>query len=484
MRRVVLTLFLCGLAACGERLPADFVLREVNIVDVEAGQILPKQDVAVLGNRITGITPAASNQEYLAAVEVDASGQYLIPGLWDMHAHTYADAEARTAFLPAFVAHGVTGIREMFADCYEACAGSDGLSVTKLMEIRHPPASMVQAWSDDVAAGKLVGPRIVRSSYVIAGAVENAWPSSRVVEGIADARDAVLQSAERDVDFIKIYDDLGRDEFFEIARVADSLSLPVAGHVPLSVTPEEASEAGMDSFEHLLRLASYCVRDPGEAGPGAEDWNGAERLRNLASPQECLGTFSTMARNGTHIVPTLVVLGAYANIRALSDPADPRRRYLPAHILELWDSRSRDEALTDAVLAYLDAIHDAAAALVPVAHGAGVQVLAGSDTPNPYVYPGSGLHDELEELVRAGLSPLDALRAATLNPARYFDALDSLGTVEAGKLADLVLLEANPLDEIGNTRRIEAVIANGRLFDRARLDDVLASIQDHAEDMK
>lgn len=480
---VLFIALLVGPGACADHasVSSGTALVDVTVIDLDRASVDSAMTVVVDGSRITHVAPTADLRLGDDVRRIHLAGTYILPGLWDMHAHTYADEEARAVFLPAFIAHGVTGIREMFSDCYEACAGSNARDLRDLSEIRHPSASMVQTWQDDVEAGRMAGPRIVRSSYFIAGRARDlpfplpTWPSSRVVEGLAEAREAVLESAARGVDFIKIYGDLGREEFFEIARVADSLALPLSGHVPYAISPTEASDAGMDSFEHGLRLVDYCVRDVEPADAGADGWSPAERLRHLGSPRQCLDTFHTMAANGTYLVPTLTVIRAMVDSRVSPAASDPQRRYLPAHILDRWDARS--QAVPDPALDFAHAIHDAVAAIVPVAYEAGVAILAGSDTPNPYVYPGAGLHDELAELVEAGLTPLDALRAATAVPARYLDGEADLGSVAVGKLADLVVLSENPLEDISRTRSIQLVVANGRVYTRTDLDRLLAEME-------
>ena len=483
LRTLALLALLAPVFACGERervetVPTGTALIDVNVLDLATGTMQPNMTVVVDGPRVTHVSAPDGLQLAANVRQILLTDTYVIPGLWDMHAHTYADAETRGLFLPAFVAHGVTGIRDMFADCYEACAGSDGRSMKSIREALHPSAAMGQSWSDDIAAGRLAGPRMVRSSYIMNGGTGFTWRSGRVVDGVADARDAVMTAAQRGVEFLKVYPALGRDEFFEIARLADSLSLPLAGHVPFSVTPEEASDAGMDSFEHLNRLGVHCVRDAEQPDEGAGDRTPADQLRNLTSPEACSDTFATLASNGTHIVPTLASLGAYGNLGDPSFASDPRRRYLPAYLLTLWDNAREGLGITDDLVELMKARHDIHATLVRAAHNAGVPVLAGSDVPNPNMYPGSSLHDELEELVHAGLSPLEALRTATVNPARFLDREHDLGSVTVGKLADLVVLSANPMDDIRRIRQIELVVTNGRVYTRGDLDRLLAAIEE------
>jgi imidazolonepropionase-like amidohydrolase len=192
----------------------------------------------------------------------------------------------------------------------------------------------------------------------------------------------------------------------------------------------------------------------------------------------CRALVGRLARNGTAQVPTLVAARGYAYMRELAAGGDPRLRYLDPEIEGFWTpssnpftSRFPEERWLSAQAQYRRLVE-----LVPLMAAAGVPILAGSDTPNPWVIPGFGLHDELELLVQAGLTPLQALQAATVNPARFLGRTDELGTVGIGKLADLLVLEANPLEDITATRRIRAVVADGRLYRRAELDGLLDAL--------
>lgn len=479
LRRRVLSILAVGAAGCGtpalETVSAGVAVTGVSVLDVESGTVRPDMTVVIEEDRIIRVSPSDSLLLGASVMEIELPGAYVLPGLWDMHAHTYSDTEVREAFLPAFVLHGVTGIRDMFADCHEVCAGVDSRAVTTIMDAQHPSAETVTRWQDDIAAGRLVGPRIVRSSYIISSGP--GWPSARPVSGVADARAAVLTAAERGVDFIKVYPTLAREEFLEIARVADSLGLPLAGHAPSSLSPLESSSAGMDSFEHLDRLVSFCT---GDRGPIVPDASGASLVGVIieGAVESCAEVFPTLVANGTHLVPTLSVLRGYAELRAPGRASDPRRSMLPRDILDLWDALVSDDRVPDQALAAMGVQYRIAGALIVAAHEAGVAVMAGSDTPNPNVYPGSGLHDELSELVAAGLSPLDAIRAATVVPARFLDVNEELGAVSPGYLADLVVVSENPLEDIERLRHIELVVADGRLYDREDLARIRSAIEE------
>lgn len=306
-------------------------------------------------------------------------------------------------------------------------------------------------------------------------------------EGAALAR----LMANRGVDFLKIYDQLPREAFFGMMREATRLGLPVVGHVPLGVPVPEAAEAGMRSMEHLFPVIDACSSREEELRPqqvrAVRD--GDVRLlyenlyRNLAAfdAEKCASVYRAVATQATWQVPTLVAQEAAE--RGVGWRDDPRMVFIPREERDYWLRSLAEEVLvTPGGLSSIPVLTERIREITVDMYRAGVPVLAGSDVGSRGIFPGFSLHEELEALVRAGLTPAEALRAATLAPAEYLSAADSLGTVEVRKIADLVVLEANPLDDIVNTQRIHAVMANGRYFDRAALDALLADAERAARD--
>jgi hypothetical protein len=346
--------------------------------------------------------------------------------------HALWNPAVRATFFPLFVANGVTGIRDMGAPLVQMLVGRA-----------------------DVRAGRVVGPRVVAAGPILDGP-EPVDPSiSMAIGDSTAARLAVDSLARAGVDFIKVYTLLPRDAFFAVMDDARQRGLPVAGHVPAEVTPVEAADAGMKSVEHLRsELGGLC--DPTVAGA-------------------CDSVFAAFRTHGTWNTPTLAVrrAGALGYDERVVDTT--LLRYMPAIVRGFWE-RARDAARTRSLEERARLLNRTARerALASALHAAGLPLLAGTDAGDRFAFPGFTLHDELALLVDAGLSPMEALQAATLNPATYLDAADSLGAVAPGKLADLVLLDANPLDDIRNTRRIAAVVLNGVLFDRAALDRLRA----------
>lgn len=440
-------------------------LIHTSLVDVAAGEVRPDMTVLIQGDRIVATGPSDQLAAPKEAEVVDAAGKFLIPGLWDMHVHWY-----EKDYLPLFIANGVTGVRMMWG-----------------MPLHHQ-------WREEIAAGTLLGPRLNIASPIIDGP-KPIWRGSVGVGNAAEARAAVIKAKDEGADFIKVYSLLPSDAYSAIADETKKLGIPFAGHVPEAINAREASNAGQKSIEHLtgaLLASSSREQELREQMLGklesSTDESSGTRFRRLTvnvkamesyDPQKAAALFAAFRQNHTWQVPTLTVLRSITHLDDPNFTNDPRLKYMPARMRSYWDpskdARFKMYSAEDWVQSrkvyakYLE--------LVGAMRRAGVEFLAGTDVSNPYCFPGFSMHDELSLLVNAGFTPAQALQAATLNPAKYLGQLDSLGTVEQGKLADLVLLQANPLADIGNTRKIDAVIVGGKVISRAELDAMLARIE-------
>jgi hypothetical protein len=444
---------------------ADLAIRDVAVVDVERGRILPGRTVLVRGNRIIAVETSDRARVPAGARVVDGGGKYLIPGLWDMHVHA-ARAGRAPLFWPLFIAHGVTGIRE---------TGSFTDSLLHWRAASREPG--------------VLAPRIVWSSPMLDGDPP-LYSHGIAIRTPAEARAVVARMQALGFDYLKVYSGIPRDAFHALADEAQLRGVVIAGEVPNSVQPLEAAAAGMRSFEHLWNLFEACV--PGAyalrdslARLDLQDAPESER-RAVRDAQyrrwldgydpACAHSLAVgVRRTGTYQVPTLVINRSYSLMDSTWTD-DPRRKWVPGETLAEWDEL-RTETLEEygpLGIAAWRARYAHEIDMLRRMADAGVEILAGSDASDePFVYVGASLHDELALFVEAGLTPLQALQSATLNPARYLKATDSLGTVAPGRFADLVLLDANPLADITNTARIHAVVLNGRLLIRAELDRLL-----------
>jgi imidazolonepropionase-like amidohydrolase len=465
---LLLVLYIVLPAAQGKQLPQakSLAVTHVTVVNVEAKDaeraLVPDQTVIVTGDRITAIGRTGRVRVPAGAQVIDATGKFLIPGLWDMHVHLFNNVSApgtnnKDAYFPLFIANGVTGVRDMFTD-------PDDIK-------------LVRDWQKEVKAGTMLAPRIFVGSSIVDG-VPVFQKNSLGVSTPDEARRAVRMLKNAGAGFIKVYDNLSRESYYAIADEARMLKIPFAGHVPDSVTAAEASNAGQKSIEHLTRMFVACssaedrFKDIKEA-----EWTAALFLEMMQSysEQKCREVAAVFVRNGTWHDPTLVERRSTYLGDDEAFKKDVRLRYVPADEVRGWIKLT--ERLKPASRKNRELRVRRLLEIVNVMHGAGVPLLAGTDVSNPFVYAGFSLHDELAAFVEAGLSPFEALKTATVNPAKFLGREKELGVVRRGNLADLVLLDADPLTDIANTRRISAVVVNGRLLDRKALDSMLAQVE-------
>jgi imidazolonepropionase-like amidohydrolase len=447
-----------GPATAQKPSPDDLVvINNVSVVDVRSGAVLADQTVILERNRIASVGPSKSAKYPRNAPSVNGHGYFLIPGLWDMHVHlVFGDwfPGAQDITLPLLIANGVTGVRDM---------GSE--------------LDTVQDWRNEIEAGRLLGPRIFTSGPMLDGP-KPRFPSSIAITTPEDGRRAVDQLKQRGADFVKLQSLIPRDAVLAIAEEAKKQEISFEGHVPDSVRASEMSEAGMRSFEHLIGIFEG-------SSPNEDDFlkGGKTAGRFLASYDQgrADGLAALLAKNQTWQCPTLVWERGGNLIDVTDFAEDGRAKYVPASWKNKTWKRFTNEILqgygTDDI-ALRKKFIEKELEVVQLLYKAGVPFLAGTDTPpGVFVFPGFSLHEELQRFVAAGFTPLEALQTATLNPVRFLGMEDQLGTIEKGKLADLVLLNANPLENISNTQKIAAVIVNGHYYSGKDLDKLLAGVE-------
>jgi len=443
---------------------APLVFVHVSVIDATGAPAQPDRTVVVQDGRIAAIGQTGRLKIPRSARLVDGSGKFLIPGLWDMHAHLIDEDDGASRLFTLFVANGVTGIRHMSGTMF---------GCTDLLQWRR------ESWE-----GTAVIPRIFAASNLVDGP-DPQHEGSIVVRDVAQGRQAVVRIQQEGWDMLKIYEDLPREVYLAILDEARNRDLPVAGHVSWAVSAGEAASAGLRSIEHLHPFMVACSAAEAEcrqellrAVQSNDDVSvirAQERALDNYSETKATEIFQCLVHNGTWECPTLTLFRPPA-MPEESLVKDPRLRFLPQGLKTGWAAASRQ---LRSMLPEADGGRGfrRLLAMVGSMHQAGVRMVAGTDTPNPYCLPGFGLHDELQLLVEAGLTPMEALRTATGNVAQFDRRLSALGTIEPGKLADLVLLDANPLEDIRNTQRIRAVVLGGRLLERAELDRMLAGLE-------
>ena len=399
----------------------------------------PLRDATVLieGGRITAVGPSTTRIPTRARI-IEGMGKFLIPGLWDMHVHTAVPAGE--PLLPLYIANGITGVRDMGGDL-----------------------ATINGWRRRILGGTLVGPRIVASGPYLQGG-DAALPHF-VVTTPRQAQAAIDSLAAARAYFVKVHEMIPRDAFFAVARAARARGLRLAGHLQGGITIEEAVDSGQRSVEHMGGLRNVCSAGDSvrlSAASAIHRYTLAECTVAGASAEDA--TYRHLAHRDVWLTPTLVALEMLAAFPSERLPSDTLAHYLPNALREAMASAlemPNDLPPDAAVLGR--ALWQKRLAVVNALSKANVRLLAGTDAPLPNSIPGFGMHAELEAMVQAGLSPAQALRAATAEPGRYF-ATDSIGVIRAGAVADLVLLDADPLEDIRNTRRIAWVVAAGRPY--------------------
>lgn len=435
---------------------------DVNVIDVRNGTTLPHRTVFIDGGKIVATAPPNARV-------IDGRGRFLMPALWDMHAHVFAISPMLD--LPLYVAYGVTNVRDM-----QGCPAKGDPFVACPEEKRR--------WSGEAESGKRVGPRIVASTSWMANGpgmvarLKNV-PAYFDTATPEQARAFARHFAGR-VEAIKVYDGIPRDAYLALSDEARRVKLDLVGHRPRAVSAIETA-AHQKSIEHARFLLQESYRGSAELrtrknAPRHED---RRRMLDEHDPKMAAEIFAAMKQHGTWYVPTHLTRwsDAYADDAIVRE--DPLLRYVHPLLERQW-REDIDEIVADdpspAARETYRQFHRKGLELTGAAHRAGVKVLAGTD----YIAAGADLHRELVQLSAAGLSPAEVLRAATLSPAEYFGLEARAGTVEAGKVADLILLHANPLDDVRNTQRIDAVLFNGNFYDRAALDRIERHVERQA----
>ena len=423
------------------------VFNRVTVIDMTGAPLKPNMTVIVFGNRISAIGKTGKVRLPRNAQMIDASGKFLIPGLWDMHFHSENYKDGRK-ILPVLVANGITGVRDMAS-----------------------PLEDVLRLRKEVDAGDFVGSRMTVAGPILQGPLPFQMSLLRSIKNEREAKQVVADLKKSGVDFLKVGDALPRDLYFVLAAEAKRQGVSFVGHLPVGVNAAEASNAGQRSIEHFGSVRFHgmllaCSTREGELSQAVKNLLEAAKkgdesadtklfraelikpLLDSFSDEKAAALFARFARNYTWQTPTLIALRS------------------------VWSSKRKE--LSEEDNRYADRIWQKYLEMVKAMRREGVMILAGADLPLENTV--SPLHEELSLLVQAGLTPMEALQSATHNPARFLK-LKSFGTVERGKVADLVLLDANPLDDIANTKEISAVVAGGRYLSKEKLQEMLRGIE-------
>jgi len=424
------------LNACDENtdsaeIETGIAIINVTVIDVISGENTPNMTVVVQGDQITEIASAISISQNVA--QLDGSGKFLIPGLWDMHTHHEA---LGIESMDLYLANGVVGTRDM------------GSELQFIISLR-----------DRINNGELPGPEIIAAGPILDDAPPE-FPSRQRVSDAEEARRTVRALQQSGVDFIKVHNLTPREVFFAIADETANLGMSFSGHVPPTVSIEEAASSGMTSIEHLSNFRVYleCA--------GTEPY----------SLDSCQESFENLATHGVWQTPTIALAQEFPELMNGMLNEIPMSQTLSHYefasdaLLERFETEISVGASAQ-IVDFLRVNNVTSLAAISDLREAGNQFLAGCDA----LVPGFCLHDELEWMTLAGLSPLEALQTATINPAIFFGRENTQGTIEVGKRADLVLLDENPLADINNIRTVNAVLVRGHLISKPFIDDIFKS---------
>ena len=483
-----------------------FAVRGVNVVDVQNGSLLENQTVIVEDGRIVSIGAATSVSVPVEVQVIDASGQYMVPGFWDMHAHLTTRSFIKT-YGPVSIANGVLFARELSGDCLSNCVFDRDITEVRALQADAARGEVLMPMLSSVASFAVGGPRLIGPN----ASKEEIIANPVTAEG--GARLHKLEK-ERGVDFIKTYGSMSRPAYFAMAKAAATDGVRLGGHIPQAVFLEEAIKAGHRSVEHARDLPMVCSdyeplyrkrwdevdtlsRTEARAHRNSDSdfskeasitGHYAEIIANF-DEAKCNRILDLWAKSDTYYVPTHITRLAEAISPDRPFLTDPRAEYANALAVNIgWEEEaaSYEEAFTaDPALgqAYMDFFKHGIK-LTGVAHRAGVKILVGTDVGDLLVYPGFSFHEEMTYLVESGMSSADVLRAATLSAAEFEGMEKDHGSIDVGKIANFSLLKRNPLSDIKNTSSIEAVYHNGRFFDRTKLDDVLADARSRSSGFK
>lgn len=447
------------------------VITNVSIVDIQSGQLIPRQNVLIDKQRIIAIGNSQDFAIPAHAIRIDGTHRFVMPSLWDMHTHIYKITPLLD--MPLYISYGVTNVRDMnscpkASDPFAACPDD------------------FKNWTQLAMANQLISPRIQgTSSWLLNGpAVHDRITGLPEFFGAAtaeQAREFVRYYAGK-VNAIKVYDNISREAYFATVDEAKKMGMEVVGHRPRAISAIEAA-THQKSIEHARFIlhesfpGSTALRDAAQKGEWKED---RRRMLDEHDPELANAIFAAMKTAGTWYVPTHLTrrVDAYGEEPLIRE--DPLLRYLHPLLRWQWlediNNTIADDPSPEARKTYRE-FYQKGLELTGKAHQAGVKILAGTD----YIVAGATVHDELQQLVLAGLSPAEALRAATQSPAEYFGREQDYGQIKTGFMADLILLNKNPLENIRHSLTIEAVIFNGNLYNRKKLDEIEKVVEARAQ---
>lgn len=448
-----------------QKITADLLIKSATIIDIKTGKLIPKQGIAIKDGLITAVFPDSQLSKYTATKTLDATGKYVMPGLWDNHMHFGGGQELieeNKNLLPLYLAHGITTIRDAAADI----------------------SPSVLQWREEIAQGKLQGPTILTSGPKLEG-YNSSWIGDIEV-GNTKEINAALDSLKRiKVDFVKITDNtLSPDLFLESIILARKAGYRVSAHIPNSITMEQIAAAGLSAVEHLgyalkagSKIEKEISKEVAEGKLKGKAFN--QKVMDTFDETAALATYKNMAKHGMYLTPTLSLSYILTYFEKDNHKNDDYLKYIGKGLQQTYVGRvKRVEQDNVEAIEFRHQLFEKTVKTLPLLQKAGVKIMAGTDAGylNSYAYPGIGLHKELELMVKYGLTPLQALQASVINSPAFLNKT-AYGSLNKGKKADLLLLDENPLKDITATQKIYAVVAKGTVFDRNTLNNMLLAVE-------
>lgn len=433
-------------------IPKAVLIKNVTIVDTLHDELILNKDVLIYGKRIASILTHSKDYRYPKnTIIINGETRYLMPSLWDMHVHLSQQEHVDRAGL--FIANGVTAVRDMNSDC--SVCKTNQLSIKQMKKV-----------NQRINNNELVGPKILAYSSLING--------FGLTQNEQTIKDYVQQVKEKEILFIKTYNDLNKSAYITLAKAAEAASIGIVGHIPNSVTLIEALALGHKTIEHAKTIPMYCAGDVTQAKKRSL-YQFIDAVNNYDS-EICLRSLQAIKSTNSFYVPTHLTVKMPAFITQSPDKIQLAQRYIPNEFLWLWQQEVKHYDENPAVVKKYQQLYKHTLYITGMANKLGVNIMLGTDANDTYIVPGFSAHEELSELVKAGFSPLEAIKAATIIPAHFLKLEEQYGSVNVGKFADLLLLDNNPLENINNTRSINTIFYNGRIIDKVAINQIFEKL--------
>lgn len=462
----LLLLFINYSCSTAKKEQFDIVIQNGNIIDLETGDI-HKQDIFISDGRIIKISSQTIKRNIEAQQILDATGKYLLPGFWDNHTHFRGGdslIDANKNFLNLFIANGITTVRDTGGDL----------------------TSAVMEWKEQIASGTLIGPTIFTSGPKIDGP-NGTWAGSLEVESETDIAKALDSLQAIPTDFVKLYDSkISGEAYLKTIAEAENRNLITSGHMPFTVVLDDAIGSGIDAIEHLYYIMKGCSSVEVEItqqliAKKIGFWDAMPALMSTYQDSTAQASFLNLKENDVYVVPTLHIGKILSYLDEEDHTQDDYLKYITPRLEKTYEGRiQRAFKASDKAKQDRKDLDTFFGQLSKALNDAGVGLLAGSDSGayNSYVYPGISLHKELEAMVANGIPPLDALRTSAYHGSKFLRKEADYGSIAIGKVSDLVILDANPLDNIVHTKKIHAVIKGSEIYSKEQLQALLvAAIQ-------